>query len=458
MLWLVSSLPHIDWLFHHSESKVPMDLEEELENTVEVHMQEVVHSSMLGEESDCLGVDRNPDLGERRMLEVVETNKEEEDIVLHKQGPSQRLKMAAPPSYTITQDPFGNFYFGTPVTPVPAYEGQYLPPPYLFQPPPAFYAPPNQDSYQPPSNPIPPPAYYYGPPPAYEPPPYSPAPPQDPWAPWIPSDGKANLYVEEMKPTTAYAPTEELTADFSDNEYLATDQVFSGDSSRVTHLNYFSNYLERIVNLYRYPNLLRLTLRENNLESLHGISEAPYLRWLDVSNNYLETFQGMGNFPNLEWLDCTNNNIVNLTGISFAPNLSWLCCHHNHLKSLMGADTFTNLRWLDISSSDLKSVRGLEECKMLQEVNMANNNLTDVESVKALADLPYLFRIDIYKNDFSDAQVSEIVQHFKTKKPDAQVITTKEEAAAVGHNVEFSGKVWASKPGPNGSSCSCTLL
>jgi len=159
----------------------------------------------------------------------------------------------------------------------------------------------------------------------------------------------------------------------------------------------------------------------------------------------------MDYFPNLEWLDAQNNNLSSFNGLEFAPNLSWFCAHHNDLTSLYGVEKFKQLRFLDVSSSELRSCRGLEKCLSLQEVNMAYNNMNDVEAVKALAELPYLFRINIYLNDFEDDQVQDIVDYFRQRKPMCEVITTEYDSKRVGHNVKWTGKVYDSKPGPKGS-------
>jgi len=81
---------------------------------------------------------------------------------------------------------------------------------------------------------------------------------------------------------------------------------------------------------------------------------------------------------------------------------------------------------------------------------MAYNNMNDVEAVKALADLPYLFRINIYLNDFEDDQVQDIVDYFRQRKPMCEVITTEYDSKRVGHNVKWTGKVFETKPGPKG--------
>jgi hypothetical protein len=397
----------------------------------------------------------------------------------------------------VTQDPFGVVYFGQPVVPTVAYEGQAMPPAYLFTPPPAYYAPPApmmdqyaQYNFAPPAAAPPPPPFYYGAPVAYEAPPYSPIPPQG-WAPIAPPDAYASLAAdtgaaavpasmeaaaakaeddigaaavpEAMEaaaakaeeaddgadplpphmayaPNTEYKPIDETCADFSDDDHKSTNQPYSGDYWKVSHLNYFSNYLETIQGLSAYPNLMRLTLRENNLKSLAGISESPYLRWIDVSNNYLEDFRGMGTMMNLEWLDAHNNNIDNLGGLDWAPNLTYINLHANHMTTLQGAEKFQALRWFDLSESDIKSARGLESCMGLQEINLAANYLQDVDSILALANLPHLFRVNIYYNDFKKKDFTKIVNHFFTHKPQCEVITTKKDAARVGHNVKWIEK------------------
>jgi|UniRef100_A0A7S4GH43 hypothetical protein len=341
----------------------------------------------------------------------------------------------------LTQDPAGRIMVGTPVKPEPAYENQQMPQPYLYNPPPAFYgqpagqqpapawqtAPPHQQPQQ-----QQPPPFYYGVPQNYQPPPYAPQdvgpvlPPQPNGAP--------------IAPTQAYHPNPEVTADFSNAEWKKTDRRYNGNYYTVTHLNYYSNYVNELSNLNWYPSLMRLTVRENELRSLKGIEAVPYLRWIDASANYLKDFQGMGTLMNLEWLDAHQNDVTTVKGLTFAPNLTWLNLHHNYLKTFDGCQALPSLRFLDASDNELRSAKGLEQCHMLQEINMASNHLVDVQSVLDLVNLPHLFRVNIYWNDFSDAEVARIVAHFGQHKPYCQVITTMEGSRQTGHNVFFQGR------------------
>eukprot|EP01129_Flabellula_baltica_P001479 TRINITY_DN1138_c0_g1_i1.p1 TRINITY_DN1138_c0_g1~~TRINITY_DN1138_c0_g1_i1.p1 ORF type:complete len:520 (-),score=113.08 TRINITY_DN1138_c0_g1_i1:53-1579(-) len=310
-----------------------------------------------------------------------------------------------------TVDPLGYQYYGVPITPVPAYEGQYMPPQYVFQPQVQFY----QEDYRPP-------AFFYGPQPTYNPPAYQPPPVQ------------YNTTIIETVEFVDYAPTREIDLDLNSGSLRTTDVAdrlpHEIDIFFVSHINMFNNSLKRIEGLWKFPNLMRITLRHNDLKNIEGIGEAPYLRWIDISSNKLKNFKGANELPSLEWLDAHYNDMKNLKGLHFAPNLTWLNVYNNDLTSFEGCEYFTSLRWIDASTNDLKTTRGLERCRNLQTIDVSNNDLRDVRAIMDLAELPYLSTLDIFWNDFSDGEISQIKSHFARVKPSCLVITTKKQHKA----------------------------
>lgn len=89
----------------------------------------------------------------------------------------------------------------------------------------------------------------------------------------------------------------------------------------------------------------------------------------------------------------------------------------------------SGLRYVDLSSNDLRSARGLERCTHLQEINLANNDLDDHQSIVRLATAcPNLFRINLYYNEFSDSQWRDIVSAFKAARPNCLVVTSKADS------------------------------
>jgi|UniRef100_A0A7S4LLJ6 hypothetical protein len=331
----------------------------------------------------------------------------------------------------ITQDPSGQMMVGTPVQPEPAYANQALPPSYLMTPPQAFYneGAPSAQGNGPPTS-APPPQYYYGKPEGHVDPPYA---PQQSCVP-------NGIFEQPAQPTQPYVVNQEYTADFSCNHYKTTSQHYSGEKARVTHLNFYDNRVKKIEGLGQYPCLLRVTLKWNDLKSFEGLNDAQYLRWIDASGNLLKSMKGANTLWSLEWLDLHYNNIGTLRGLVSAPYLTWLNLNSNLLENLNGIEAIPKLRFLDASNNNLSSVVGLERCRELQEVNLATNYLesSSVNAILALADLPYLFRLNIHNNDLTANDIQKIQDHFQQVKPQCEVITDENGCRRVGHNWDVS--------------------
>ena len=66
-------------------------------------------------------------------------------------------------------------------------------------------------------------------------------------------------------------------------------------------------------------------------------------------------------------------------------------------------------------------VKGLEKCLFLTEVNLNNNDLADVHSIKPLAHLPYLARLDLSHNNFHKTDIKNIQAYFARVNPKCRV-------------------------------------
>ena len=397
--------------------------------------------------------------------------------------------MAAPPKNVFTEDPNGNVMVGVPIQPKQAYPSQYvnwkfvvsfiyenekkkklssnrtIPSQQYFQPPSAFYQPPpppaEGDS---PAYPIvpaitataPPPPFYYGPSETLQ---------------AVVTDvrpvGLENPYVAD----TTYTPTAEVTADFCGGHRTVTSGDYEGNKEMVTHVNYHDNKLLSISNLQQYPYLLRLTVSWNDLKSLRGVQEAGYLRWIDASGNHLNNFDGLGSMPSLEWLNVTQSDIESFDGLDFAPNLSWLCLHHNRFHDFKKTSALPALQFIDVSDNEVQHVEGLEAATNLREINLCNNPMCEgnvrrnVESVKKLASMKFLTRLNI-NDTFYDPEEAEIVKFFSINAPQCEVITTPQRTAQVGHNYKFNiqdvplkgrEKFKKKAKNSNGGGCKCVI-
>eukprot|EP01062_Namystynia_karyoxenos_P082642 TRINITY_DN9345_c0_g1_i1.p1 TRINITY_DN9345_c0_g1~~TRINITY_DN9345_c0_g1_i1.p1 ORF type:complete len:372 (+),score=95.91 TRINITY_DN9345_c0_g1_i1:122-1237(+) len=367
-------------------------------------------------------------------------------------GIQEQQQQKAPEGQAGDAGASGGVAWGVPIAPAVAYKSQTVPDPYYLQPPRAYYATSESEPVvgvpiaapqQKGAAPLPPPAYYYGPPAGWQPPEAAPPPPRP---------------LPQGAPPPA--PSAEETADFSDGSHHRTDARYRGDVTKVTHVNYHANRLTSIGGLEQYPNLLRLTVSWNDLRSLQGVGGCKYLRWIDAAGNHLQDLSGLADLLSLEWLNLENSDIRSFRGLSACPSLTWLCLHHNWVSDFSDARNLSGLQFLDVSDNDVRHVRGLEQLTSLRELNLANNPMCEgdvqgnVASVKALAKLPNLFRLNI-TDTFYDPEEADVVAYFRTAKPDCELITTEGRSAQLGHNIYWSkGKA---KAGRKGCGC-CSVM
>ncbi len=98
---------------------------------------------------------------------------------------------------------------------------------------------------------------------------------------------------------------------------------------------------------------------------------------IDVHGKYISRLDGIGYFKNLTSLDCSSNNLeeLDLTGLH---SLAILDCSNNQLISLdiRSTDVLTNL---ECSSNQLSGSLDLEHERELINLNLYNNNLSEVK-------------------------------------------------------------------------------
>ena len=113
------------------------------------------------------------------------------------------------------------------------------------------------------------------------------------------------------------------------------------------------------------------------------------------------------------------------------------------------------VRYLDLSSNDLQSVSGLEKCVYLTEVNLNYNDLKDFGEVLPLFRLPYLARLDLSNNHFSDAAVRNLKKAAAKRNPKLRLIFDSAEAGASSNGQRSSGSGGGGSGGGGGGGNGC---
>ena len=263
------------------------------------------------------------------------------------------------------------------------------------------------------------------------------APPADGSACWV-NDGKIPIAVAQVQQPIRVVPARvqpkpETTLDmYKDGDETSTDVWCTPEEQfDTTHLNLWNNDISQIEGLHKFPNLLRLTLRSNEVKTLNGVADAHNLRWLDVSDNDVHSLKGLEGMSSLEWLDVHNNEFTSLDGMGMLPQLTFLNMRHSDLKNLHGIEKMLpRMRYIDVSSNDLRTVQGLERCTYLTEINLNSNDLNNFNEIKPLLRLPYLKRLDLSNNLFSNTAIRNLRKFGQECNPGLEIVCNSSVAGA----------------------------
>lgn len=173
----------------------------------------------------------------------------------------------------------------------------------------------------------------------------------------------------ELRTFLDFAPARSLNVcDFSGNaisELALTD----GDGSKSFDRLARNKYLQSV------------NLAANQLRSLEGIHLLPNLKLLDVSNNQLGTAQ----------VNCLLNN-----------ELTFLDLSRNQIASIANIQPLPSLRAIDLSYNNISSLSGLELHHQVNAIRMTDNQVSDVEETRKLAELTQLRELDFSNNPIQD--------------------------------------------------------
>ncbi|KAG7387582.1 hypothetical protein PHYPSEUDO_013976 [Phytophthora pseudosyringae] len=173
-----------------------------------------------------------------------------------------------------------------------------------------------------------------------------------------------------------------------------------------------------------HPFLLELRLAHNAIEEISGVSQLRFLRLLDLSHNHLTSMRG-------------------LVGEEDSPRglqaLETLLLSHNQLAAIdFGVALLPRLTHLDVAHNQLKTLSSLADCVQLQRLELAHNNVADINELNRLAGLRSLGQISLHGNPLVETQVSRVFYRARVlrrllqlEKLDDEQVTAKEKVKAL---------------------------
>ncbi|XP_064635355.1 leucine-rich repeat and IQ domain-containing protein 1-like isoform X2 [Lineus longissimus] len=202
-----------------------------------------------------------------------------------------------------------------------------------------------------------------------------------------------------------------LYVDLSNNNMTSIHGI--DGCKNIRYLNLSKNRITRISSIGHCPQLHTLILSHNQLIRTQNLNEAPTIQVLDLSHNNLQALDDLSKMGMLRRLDASSNNILQFPSLTNQVLLEELLLDDNSIGSLgnLAACWLPLLHQLSINQNSLTSLEDVGGCLLLKELNIGNNQITDLNCVlKAFPSLPRLEHIWLNGNPFT-----ELNKQFKTK-------------------------------------------
>ncbi|KAF1791256.1 Leucine-rich repeat domain, L domain-like [Phytophthora cactorum] len=183
------------------------------------------------------------------------------------------------------------------------------------------------------------------------------------------------------------------------------------------------------------------TLTGLHLSDIDAISEFPHIQHLVCRQNELQSLSPLQHIPLLLTLDSAENQLTEVLDFKVPK-----CCLDNAwvdgarwIGSLLRRPRLTRIR----SSPCL--VMSSQDCVRLQRLELAHNNVGDINELNCLASLRYLGQMSLHGNPLVEAQVSRVFYRgrvlrrlLQLEKLDDEQVTSKEKVKALVMHVAIS--------------------
>lgn len=171
---------------------------------------------------------------------------------------------------------------------------------------------------------------------------------------------------------------------------------------RLTNLHKLNEFCEELVQLDVSHNQIRqldgvptttrsLLISHNRLNDLAAWNHLHNLQYIDVSNNELESMSALRSLVHLRGIRADNNKIKSLEGVNQLDGLLSLRLRGNAITSIDFQNTMLlRLSDLDMKNNEITDVRNLQELRSLSALDLEDNRLFDLSTNEVMRSLRYL--------------------------------------------------------------------
>lgn len=192
-----------------------------------------------------------------------------------------------------------------------------------------------------------------------------------------------------------------LKVDVSQN--LLTDLKGLEGFGKLTWLKASHNQLNSVKHVKKLTTLNVLNLGYNKLTSTANLLKLKELRALILNDNLLEEVN-LNNLNLLNTLVISHNQLASID-VSTFPSLQKFSASHNKFSSVPNLQRQKDIKEIRLNDNQISDIPGwIGQCKKLKLVDLGNNQIKDMTSIKLLAKLPFLENLNLKGNPVCDTE------------------------------------------------------
>lgn len=169
---------------------------------------------------------------------------------------------------------------------------------------------------------------------------------------------------------------------------ISEEQLVSAPET-ITSIEMFLYNFPHICCMSFFPNLVSLSLVQQNILSIEGLHYCPHLELLRLSENSIQRIEGLGNCLKLKELLLHSNRINRITGVSHLPNLEVLWLSNNEICNAEGLGDLP-LKELSLARNPISQLGEVLNMKELEFLNVAATNIGSFKEIGNLTRLKNL--------------------------------------------------------------------
>ncbi|XP_045409245.1 leucine-rich repeat and IQ domain-containing protein 1 isoform X2 [Lemur catta] len=171
------------------------------------------------------------------------------------------------------------------------------------------------------------------------------------------------------------------------------------DCKNLKYIDVQENHIETI-SCENLENLCVLLLNKNQLTSFHGLDGCTNIQNLELSYNKITRIGGLESLKNLQQLIVDHNQLISTKGLCDTPTIIYLDCSHNHLTKIEGIENCGLLQILKLQGNYLSELPSLENHVLLRELHLDDNSISTVGAFSSYW-LPLLQNLTLSQNSLT---------------------------------------------------------